>query len=202
MKESDVKAQVAEEVKAEVKAEVKTNINGRDMTVADIRKSLIKQGCNEIKDILVKNVNFKDMGDHVRLTFTLNQTIPAFITTEDDNGDSIRVLDKSNILFTSTYAIGGMLKDNAIAAHAANDLVSNPTAMCTILSYGRVDILQQRVKANEPYVNPFSTKKDIAPEVYDEDKLINHIVNVELSDRAIQILDALALEKVKKAMGL
>ena len=83
------------------------------------------------------------------------------------------------------------MKDNDDAAFAANHLVEHPEAINVILSRDTIDILQEPVSAGQEYKNPWSNNVTEAT-VFEHDTIINHLIDIKLSDFAIKKLDVLA----------
>ena len=93
-------------------------------------------------------------------------------------------------IFVSLFSIISLLKDNDDAAFAANHLTQHPEAMNVVLSRAKIDIIQEPVVAGQEYKNPWSDNTEAT--VFDHDTIINHIVELKLSDFAVRKLDSLA----------
>ena len=157
------------------------------MNKKEIVAQLIKNGAKSVKGVVVRNVTVTPQNEYVRLGLTLNEEVDGY--RENETGEY--ELGKTNVIFVSTFAISSVLKDMDDAAFAANHLVNHPEAMGMILSRAKIDIVQQSVKANEEYRNPFASE-DSETTTFDHDLIINHVVNIELSEFGIKRLDKLA----------
>lgn len=147
---------------------------------------LIKNGAVMVKDLVVRNVTVTPMEEYVRLGLTLNEEIDGFIAKEDGTWEK----GKTKVIFVSAFSIASILKDNDDAAFAANHLLQHPESMCVVLSRAKISIVQQTIAENEPYKNPW---KENADEVsFEHEVIINHVVDIKLSDFSIRRLDKLA----------
>lgn len=182
---------VAENVNVVANAEetVSTTEETSEVSYKNVIKNLIAAGCKRINSIRIKNVNTTDKENYTMVSFTLDTAIRGYIST--DGGVSYQE-GKTNTLFTSSYAIVGAMKEDEELSWMANALLANPTAFNLILNGSRVDIVQQEVAAGEEYVNPFSTRTDIDPQVYDHDIIINHIIGFKLGKSGLKMADRLA----------
>lgn len=150
--------------------------------VKEIVASLIKEGCHRENRLTVRSVNTTKMDNYTRLGINLNRQVPAMLS--DDNGVYSKA--DSNIIFSSNFAIGALLKDNEETAWAANVLIEKPKVMAMILTSATIDIIQQEVAAGEPYTNPFS--RTGVEQIFDHDVIINHVVKITLSNTGMKQL--------------
>lgn len=155
-----------------------------------IIKSLIGEGAKKFNAIRIKNVNSKVEENHIRVSFTLATPIRGFIT--NDNGETWEQ-GKTNVIYTSLYAIIGALKEDEDLSWLANSIMkiideTQDTSILNLLFNGAtIDILQQEFSAGEEFTNPFSTKKET--QVYDHDVIINHVIKFELSKVGNRVAD-------------
>lgn len=157
-------------------------------TYKNIIKQMIGSGCKRINSIRIKNVNFTEKDNYTMVSFTLASPIRGYV----NNGNGVYEVGMTNTLFTSLYAITGAMKEDENLGWMANSLLENPTALNLILNGATVDIIQQEVITGEEYVNPFSTRNDNEPVIYDHDLIINHIVGFKLSKVGEKMSDRLA----------
>lgn len=158
-----------------------------------IIKSLIANGCKRVNSIRIKNVNATEKDNYTMISFTLASPIRGY--SIDENGNY--KLGMTNTLFTSLYAITGAMKEDEDLGWMANTLLQNPQALNLILNGATVDIIQQDIVSGEEYTNPFSTKDDNEPVVYDHDLIINHVIGFKLSKIGQKMSDKL----VDKLLG-
>ena len=155
-----------------------------------IIKSLIGEGAKKFSSIRIKNVNTKIEENHIRVSFTLATPIRGFVT--NDNGETWEQ-GKTNIIYTSLYAIIGALKEDEELSWLANSIMkiideTQDTSILNLLFNGAmIDIIQQEFSAGEEFTNPFSTKKET--QVYDHDVIINHVIKFELSKVGNRVAD-------------
>lgn len=154
----------------------------------EIINALIKNGAKKIADLKVKNVTITPMDEYTRVSLSVDKDIPAF----RDNGTGVFEEGTSNIVFTTPFAIGSIMKDIPEASFAANHIVEHPAALQVILAGASVDIISERVPQGTPYVNPFSTKEEKEETIFDHDVYINYIVDIYFSDFGIKKLDKMA----------
>ena len=157
------------------------------MEKKEIIAELLKNGGVSVKDLKVKNVTVTRCENYVRLGITLDRPVKGMVTK--DNGVTYEK-GETKVIFVSLFSIISLLKDNDDAAFAANHLTQHPEAMNVILSRAKIDIIQEPVVAGQEYKNPWSDNAEAT--VFDHDTIINHVVDLTLSDFAIRKLDSLA----------
>lgn len=162
-------------------------------TYKQIIKDLINSGNKRINQVRIKNVNVTEKDNYTMISFTLASAIRGYVPNE--NG--VYELGMTNTIFTSLYAITGAMKEDEDLGWMANTLLENPSALNLILNGATVDIIQQEIASGEEYVNPFTSRKDVDPVVYDHDLIINHIIGFKLSKVGQKMSDKLA----EKLMG-
>ena len=157
------------------------------MEKKEIIAELLKNGGKSVKDLKVKNVTVTRCENYVRLGITLDKPVMGMVTK--DNGVTYEK-GETKVIFVSLFSIISLLKDNDDAAFAANHLIQHPEAMNVVLSRAKIDIIQEPVTAGQEYKNPWSDNAEAT--VFDHDTIINHVVELTLSDFAIRKLDSLA----------
>lgn len=156
------------------------------MEKKDVIAQLLKNGGKSVKGLKVKNVTVSPQENYVRLGLTLDQEVDGY---HSENGVDYE-LAKTKVIFVSLFSITSLLKDNDDAAFAVNHFVQHPDSMSVVLSRAIIDIIQEPVLAGEEYKNPWSDSADAT--VFDHDTIINHIVDIQLSDFAIRKIDRVA----------
>lgn len=142
-----------------------------------IIKQLIADGAKKISKLMIKNVNVTELDTHTRVSLTLTSKVPAYVS--DDNGITFEK-GESNIIFTSSFAIAAAFKENNDLAWLGGYVSTNPKMLPMILCGSEVTILQREYEAGEDVTNPFSTRTDSVPTVYDHDIIINDIIDIKL----------------------
>lgn len=160
-----------------------------NVSYQNIIKKLIASGCKRINSVRIKNVNFTEKDNYTMISFTLASAIRGFVSKD---GGVTYEEGQTNTIFTSLYAIVGALKEDEELGWMANAFLENPQALNLIFNGSTVDILQQEVAAGEEFKNPFSTREDIEPQVYDHDLIINHILGFKLGKVGMKMADRLA----------
>lgn len=156
------------------------------MEKKEVMQSLLKNGAELVKDLKVKNVTVTPQENYVRVALTLDKKVKGMVSEDGVNYTE----GETNVIFVSLYSITSILKDNDDAAFAVNHLIKNPDSMSVVLSRATIDIIQEQVVAGQEYKNPWSDSAE--PVVFDHDTIINHIVDIKLSDFAVKKLDKLA----------
>lgn len=160
-----------------------------NVSYQNIIKKLIASGCKRLNSVRIKNVNFTEKDNYTMISFTLGNAIRGFVSKD---GGITYEEGQTNTVFTSLYAIVGALKEDEELGWMGNALLENPQALNLIFNGSTVDILQQEVSAGEEFRNPFSTREDVEPQVYDHNLIINHILGFKLGKVGMKMADRLA----------
>ena len=140
----------------------------------DTIKDLIAGGARRYNGLRIKNVKISEEDNYTRVTLVVHPSIPGMVSKD---GGMTWEPGLTNNIFTSTFAIGGMLKEDEEKSWLANTLAENPQAINIIMNGGTVDIVQHTVPAGVPYKNPFSTRDDVEEITFERDTIINYVVN-------------------------
>lgn len=157
------------------------------MEKKDVIRTIIESGATQVNGLKVKSVTVTPCENYVRLALTLDKAVKGYVS--EDNGVTYTE-GETKVIFVSLFSIISLLKDNDDAAFAANHLLKHPESMNIVLSRATINILQQPVATGEEYRNPWSETAEAT--VFDHDTIINHIVDLQLSDFAVRKLDSLA----------
>lgn len=168
------------EDKGVVVSKIKTN----KQVVAE----LLAKGCNKIAGIRVRSSIVTPKDNYVMVSLSLERGIPGYVS--DDEG--VFTKGETATVFASSYSIASILKDNDETAWAANQLIQNPKGLEVILAGAKIDLVQEEVSADEIYKNPFSNSNDEGSNL-GHDTIINHIVKIEICQKAKQMLNMLAM---------
>lgn len=163
--------------------------SNNDVSTQNVIKKLLASGCKRISSVRVKNVNSTEKDNYTMVSFSLGTAIKGHVS--NDGGATFEE-GVSNTLFTSLFAIAGALKENDELGWMANALLQAPQALNLIFNGCTIDIVQQEIEAGEEYVNPFTTRTDSEPRVYDHKTYINHIVDFKLGKTGERMADRLA----------
>lgn len=163
--------------------------NASNVSYQNIVKKLIASGCKRINSVRIKNVNFTEKDNYTMISFTIANPVRGFVS--NDNGITYEE-GETNIIFTSLYAITGALKEDEELGWMANALLENPQAINLIFNGATVDILQQEISTGKEFTNPFSTRRDVKPQVYDHNLIINHILGFKLGRVGQKMADRFA----------
>lgn len=142
--------------------------------VQSVVENLVKNGAKVLADkFTVLNVNLKEEDNHTRMTLTLDNEFEQMVKQDDGT----RKLQMSNILFTSTYSVAGLMKQDPALALAAGHCLEHTNAFKAVLAGAKLTLLQEKVKEGTDYVNPFSNS-DTTTHI-DHDTVITHIIGIE-----------------------
>lgn len=150
----------------------------------DIIKELLASGkCKLVKNLNVKNVVATQFDTHALLTFVIKEIVIGDVRDKEEVdafGQPVVRLGKTHNVQTSSYAVSGVMKDTPKTAVFATKVVDSPDFANLLFAGGKVDVLMQYVKAGEEYINPFASNAE--PTTFDRDKMIHHVVKVELGE--------------------
>ena len=179
-------------------AEVQTEVpNVQEQVVEsgsfkEIIKNLMATGtCHRFSGLRIKNVNVSEEDNYTRVSFTVSDKIPGYITKD---GGATFELGNTTTVFSSTFALAGMLKEDEEKSWMANALTANPNAINLLMNGGSIDVIQHNVKAGEPYHNPFTTKEDVEDTTFDHDTIINYIVGFKFGKTGEKFAEILAIK--------
>lgn len=168
------------EDKGVVVSKIKTN----KQVVAE----LLAKGCNKIAGIRVRSSIVTPKDNYVMVSLSLERGIPGYVS----DGEGVFTKGEIATVFASSYSIASVLKDNDETAWVANQLIQNPKGLEVILAGAKVDLVQEEVAADEIYKNPFSSS-DVDGQSLGHDTIINHVVKIEICQKAKQMLNMLAM---------
>lgn len=147
-----------------------------ESTYEVIVQSLIKADGNEYyRNLKVKTAKVTEMENYFMVNLTINRPIRAMVA--DENG--VFKEGSRNIIFSSNFALGGVIKNTESIAWIGNSLVENAKVFEAIMAGATIDVISQPVKAGQLYHNPFSTRNNETK--MSNDTFINHIVAIRVS---------------------
>lgn len=190
MAEKNIQTQVEEvveettEVQNDVFAQFMSDDSSEDKTKEDIIKELLASGnAKRINNLTVRNVVATQFDTHALLTFVVKEFVIGDTRSQDEVdafGQPIVKLGKSHNIQSSSYAVASVMKDTPKLAIFATDVVNKPELANTLFAGSKVDVILQYVPQGEEYKNPFSANAE--PTTFDRDKMIHHIVRLELGE--------------------
>lgn len=156
------------------------------MEKKNVVEQLLKQGSQLVKNLIVKNVTVTPKENYIRLCLTLDKPVKGYVSDDDGN----YILKESKFIYVSLFSIAAVLRDNEYASFAVNHIIKKPSSVEVLINGARINIIQQSIKAGEEYVNLWSNNDTV--QVFDHDSLINHVIDITLNQRSINLLDKLA----------
>ena len=151
--------------------------------VNEVVRTLLKNGAKRIDNAVIKTVSVSRQENYDRVGLTLAKPVRGYVANADGNYSE----GETRVIFVSSYSLGSILADNEDTAFAKRKLMEKPQLLELVLSYAKVDIVQESVEANTEYINPFSNSD--TGRTIDHDTIINHVVSIELGKRGLRILD-------------
>lgn len=155
-----------------------------ESSVRDIIRNLIADGATRINKLRIKNVNYDpdyEDKDYIRVSLTLDRKVPGFVPVTDNNGNITGYeYGLTNVIYTSTFALAAVLKENEEFSWLANHIVAKPKALTLLFNGATIDILQRQIAKGTPVVNPFSTQTNKEWPVYDHDMVTNDVISIAL----------------------
>lgn len=140
-----------------------------------------------VKDVVVRNINTKDMSTWTRVSVTLNKPVKSYVADEE-TGEY--VIGTSNIIYVSTFSLIAAMRENPDLAFAGNHLIEHPTAIGVVFSGATIDVILEKVTEGQEYKNPFSD--NAVDSIIEHDNYFAHIHNIRLSERGLKMIDRIA----------
>lgn len=160
-----------------------------ERTFKDICNEIVANGGTRIRGVKVRSCKITEQDNYTMVSLTLERKVKGYRANEDTG---IFEEGETNVIFSSSYSLASVIKNDPEIAFCANSLVENPRGFEVVLSGATIDIIQQPVAADEFYKNPFSSSSAEGVAL-GHDTIINHIVNIVPSKRAMAVLDRMAL---------
>lgn len=167
---------------------------------AEILDKLLKDKTNRIyRGLMIKNVIKKDGDeDYTRVTLVVSGLIPGYIPQEDG---SYKRGTTANI-YTTSYAISAVLKQNEDTAMMGNYVVDHPEIIPILLSGATINVVQTDVKEGVEYYNPFTTKENAEPYIGQHDFIVNNIYALKLGKMGMRYIDKLIDKSVESLLNM
>ena len=156
------------------------------MLTKSISTQLLKDGATGIKDLVINRVNVTPMDNYVRVALTLNKPVPAYVRNDDGEYEE----GESSVVFTSSFHLMSIFtsEDNPCeAVNVADHFREHPKGLIPLLRGATISLVQERVAANDAYRNPFAPNSEAT--VRDHDTIINHVVNIKLSESGKAVIN-------------
>lgn len=175
------------EVPQSVNVDIFAQFMSEDTPVSKDRDEVIKEllasgTAKRVNNLTVRNVVATVYDTHALLTFVVKENVIGDIRSAETDafGQPIMKLGLTHNVQTSSYAVAGVAKDSPKLAIFAQDIVDDPQVANMLFAGSKVDVIMQYVAAGEEYINPFAS--NATPAVFDRDKMIHHVVRLELGE--------------------
>lgn len=132
------------------------------------------------RNVKVKTAKVTEMTGYFMVNLTVNKELRAMVSDGEDFVEGTR-----NIVFSSNFALGGVIKNTDNIAWIGNSLVENAKVFEAIMAGATIDIVNQPVSAGEIYKNPFSTTNAEGSR-FEHDTFINHIVGIRVNNETAE----------------
>ena len=140
-----------------------------------------------VKDVVVRNINIKDMSTWTRVSVTLDKPVKSYVVNEE-TGEY--VIGTNNVIYVSTFSLIAAMRENPDLAFAGNHLIEHPTAIGVVFSGATIDVILEKVTEGQEYKNPFSD--NAVDSIIEHDNYFAHIYNIRLSERGLKMIDKIA----------
>lgn len=151
--------------------------------VNEVIRDLLKSGAKRIDGAVIKTVSVSRQENYDRIGLTLAKPVKGYIADEEGNYSE----GETRTIFVSSFSLGAILADNEDTAFAKRKLMEKPQLLELVLSYAKIDVLQESVSSNTEYINPFSSSTE--GRTIDHDTIINHVVSIELGKRGMKAIE-------------
>lgn len=166
------------EAKAKLAEEAEKPKSSGSSDYDDIVNELIRrENVKVYKNVHVVNATITEKPNYFMISLTLDRKVRAMRAEGPDGGF---VETEHNVIFSSNFALGGVVKHNRKINWLANDLVKNADAFKLIVINSTITIANEAVSAGEEYVNPFSTNGSST--IMANDTFVNHIIDIQVDD--------------------
>lgn len=160
-------------------------------TIKSVAEELVKNGAKRYNNLLIKDLKINKEETYTRVTISIDPSIPGMIS---NNKGVNWELGRVNHVFTSTYAIASMLKEDEETCWLAMTMLQKPEAMIPIMCGGTLDIVQQRIEAGIPYRNPF-TANSLTSKIltFERETIVNYVIGFRYGVTGRKHADELAV---------
>lgn len=157
-----------------------TVVSGTDFTTT-VNNLLKEKNCKKITGLKVKTVKLKAMDNYIRASLSLMSKVPGYIPIRDEDGKLTKEYKQglTNVIYTSSFAISGLLKNNEDYAWLGDYVVDHPECIGILLSMSNINVVQQFVSKDTDYINPFTTKENAEPITFEHDTIVYHVIAID-----------------------
>lgn len=171
----ELKAQVETAEAVEQTLDTQETDNGQEKSYKQIIKQLLNDGWKAKKNLRVRNVTITKKEGYDMLTFVVEPPVPGYVTNE--NGDYVE--GTTNNIYSSTFAVSGVLKETEDLGWLAQNIIAKPKLANHIFTGGVIDVIYKKIAEGEEFANPFSTSAEPTEMVHDT--YIYYITNLRQS---------------------
>lgn len=152
---------------------------------------LVRRGAVEEKGLRVNSVNVKREENYVRLSFSVDRDIDGFIMSNDGLG--VRTLGKTRVVFSSTFSIFPILKENDDVKFVINHLRTHSKAIVPLLSDAIITVYVEKIEVPEgetvTYTDVWRDETEDSKQIFDHTIFKYHITDIKLGKNGKKSLD-------------
>lgn len=148
-------------------------------------KNLIVDGWRRKNGMKIRNVIVTEKETYCMMTFNVVPAIAGYLYDEE-TGEYVKGM--TNNIFSSTYAIAGVMKENEEIGWLANNIIEKPKLGNVLFNGGTVDIITKEFTTGDTFKSPFGNGEE---QVFDHDCIINLVVGIQLGNNGRKMLDSI-----------
>lgn len=148
-------------------------------------KNLIVDGWRRKNGMKIRNVIVTEKETYCMMTFNVVPAIAGYLYDEE-TGEYVKGM--TNNIFSSTYAVAGVMKENEEIGWLANNIIEKPKLGNVLFNGGTVDIITKEFTAGDKFKSPFGNGEE---QVFDHDCIINLVVGIQLGNNGRKMLDSI-----------
>ena len=148
-------------------------------------KNLIVDGWRRKNGMKIRNVIVTEKETYCMMTFNVVPAIPGYLYDEQ-TGEYVKGM--TNNIFSSTYAVAGVMKENEEIGWLANNIIEKPKLGNVLFNGGTIDIITKEFTAGDVFQSPFGNGEE---QVFDHDCIINLVVGIQLGNNGRKMLDSI-----------
>lgn len=168
--------------------------NGQEKSYKQIIKDLIKNGWSTKKNLRIRNIVITPKEGYHMLTFVVEPPVPGFV----NDGDGNYTEGVTNNIYSSTFAVSGVLKETEDLGWLAQNIIAKPKLANHIFTGGQVDVIFKKVLEGEEFVNPFSNNAE--PQEMEHDTYIYYITNLRQSKNGDMVIREMRTQVAKACL--
>lgn len=156
------------------------NIKDKNIT------QLLKNGAKLYRDVIIKHAKVHHRDTYDSICLTLNQDLIGTIIECDEENEQRWVLGETNKIWILKDKVDEYIMSEKETKDIASYIIDDDETLETYLCFATADILQESVKKNSKYIDPF--KKNAYSYVVKHDSIFNHIINLKPGNNGVEVI--------------